>query len=187
MNQMNDWPESIAALVILAILCLVVESARADNLYANIGVGYIFSQPTSIDYTQGRLALTYSPLSAHFESGFRGQQWAAGMHYAKGSGDFHDPSKLELFVDYDWLADSKWHLVTGIGYKLMYQEYVVNNGQKAVYNLGDSDDYSARIGVSRTIGSYEVGVWHHSQWFTGVPINETWEYHKTEVTIIWVF
>lgn len=171
---------------IILFLCLVALNCSA---YTKIGVGYILDQPQYITYNNRtiRQQLDYATWSAHVETGLQVGQWSTGIHYAKGNGDVHDPSKLEAFLDYDWVDDMNWQLITGIGYKLMHQDYIEYNGKKDRYNHGTDDKYSARIGLSRSVGQYEFGLWHHSQWFTGVPINETWEYYKTELTVSWRF
>lgn len=179
--------EIISVLLIIALLIFISKHAKAESgTYVKVGVGYILSQPYCIEYNNHTIRnnLNYSEWSSHIEAGIQYGNWSYGIHYAKGKGEQHDPSKLEAFVDYDWLDNIEWQLITGIGYKLMYQDYTIYNDAKVSYNRdGKDDDFSARIGVSRAYGMYEIGLWHHSQWFTGVPINETWEYHKTEITI----
>lgn len=183
----KDLLECISVLSIAALLLFVAHKAKAEtNTYLKFGVGYILSQPDYIEYNQNTIRnnLHYSDFSAHIEAGFQSGDFSYGIHYAKGDGIGHDPSKLEAFVDYDWIENNDWQLITGIGYKLIFQEYTTYKNEKVEYNVdGKDDDFSARIGLSRSYGVYEIGLWHHSQWFTGAPINETWEYHKTEITI----
>ena len=137
----KDLLECISVLSIIALLLFVAHNAKADtDIYMKIGAGYIISQPSSVKYNDDtiKLDLHYSEFSAHIESGFKTDQWSYGIHYANGKGDFHDPSKLEIFIDYDWIENSKWELITGIGYKLMYQDYTVYEGNKIKYNNNKS-------------------------------------------------
>lgn len=162
-------------------------SAKAD-IYIKIGAGYTIDQPSQFKYsytdnTKASLNTNYSDYSLHFEQGIRLDNITAGVYGSWSEGEIHNPSKVEIFADYDWL-NSKWHFKTGLGYKIHYQNYVNLNNKKHYYT-DDSfqDKLSARFGLSRDFNNIEIGVWHHSQWFRGAPFSSGWEYHKTELFI----
>lgn len=181
---------SIASIFLL--IFFIALQARAYDTYIKTGVGFILDQPESIKYTvdgqQKKDAINYESYSAHVQAGIELPRLDFGIHYSYGSGDIHDPSKLEAFIDYKIYKSNDFYISTGVGYKLMHNNYMIVDGRKDYYAGEDKPGrYSARIGAAKKSGDYEFGLWHHSQWFRGWPIDHIWEYHKTEITISYVW
>ena len=51
----------------------------------------------------------------------------------------------------------------------------------------ESSPISARIEIGQEVGNLSYGVSHHSQWLTGKPFDDEWEYHKTEIFLDYKF
>ena len=51
------------------------------------------------------------------------------------------------------------------------------------YDGSSNHPISARLEVGKRKGSWTYGVAHHSQWFTGWPVNGNNEYQKTEIFV----
>ena len=169
----------------VALISLVI--AINSHAYTKIGAGYILDQPSqySFQYTdgvKGRLDIRYGDYSLFIEQGIQLGQLSAGIYGSYAEGNVHNPSKVEVFIDYDWL-ESDYNFITGMGYKVYYQGYVDLNGYDSHYTSDESDKISARIALSKTVDLVEFGISHHSQWFRGAPFSDSWEYHRTEFFI----
>ena len=70
----------------------------------------------------------------------------------------------------------------GAGYKFDEQEAMSTYSGEEMNN-----PISARIELGMESGGFSYGLSHHSQWLTGVPIDNEWEYSKTEVFIDYKF
>ena len=71
----------------------------------------------------------------------------------------------------------------GAGYKLDESDMY---GYSSV-TPHDSSALSARLELFQEIDEWSYGVSHHSQWLTGVPFDNEWEYSKTEVFVDYTF
>lgn len=80
------------------------------------------------------------------------------------------------------------YLKVGTGYKFAEQNglNIRVGGETITYKL-DNDRISARFEAGVECGRLTWGVAHHSQWFSGYPFNDRWEYHKTEFFVDYKF
>lgn len=80
----------------------------------------------------------------------------------------------------------KTYVSIGAGYKIHESKlyYKNDNGDKYEWN----DPYSARIEIGYNYSkNIKFGISHHSQWFSGFPLNDKEEYGKTELFIDYTF
>lgn len=176
-------------LFFIFVLMLVANYAQA---YMKVGAGVIVSQIDTYVYrmpdgTKGSTDSDYKDYSFHIEGGyeFPDSSFIIGYYYGQGFGKYHDPSKLEGFIDYDFFEEKDYSFIIGAGYKFYCDQSIELPLGKI--ESEDDDRFSARIGMSKNYKNYQIGLWHHSQWARGAPFNDKWEYHKTEITISYVF
>ena len=75
------------------------------------------------------------------------------------------------------------YVKVGIGYKFDESDSVDVGDEYEKYDIDNSSPFSARGEAGCKKSSYSFGISHHSQWATGAPFNDDWEYHKTELFI----
>lgn len=178
---------------VLFFVFVIMFVANNSQAYVKVGAGVIVSQIETFSYVYGNgetfsTKANYSDYSLHIEGGyeFPDSSFIIGWHYGKGFGEYHDPSKFEGFVDYDFFEEKDYSFIIGAGYKF-YCDQTIDLPSGDIMEAEGDNLVSARIGMYKSFSNYQIGLWHHSQWARGAPFNDKWEYHKTEVTISYVF
>jgi hypothetical protein len=88
---------------------------------------------------------------------------------------------LLTFVSANALACQKY-ITIGVGYKIQEADRAtLNSGQIGEADFGRKE--TARIEAGCEVKNWTFGVSHDSQWFSGAPLNDDPEYHKTEVFV----
>ncbi len=90
---------------------------------------------------------------------------------------------LALILLFSFSAKADFYIKIGTGYKLVETDHIVRTtGEKVYFNTGGK--LSARIEIGKESGNWSYGISHHSQWFSGFPVNEDGnEYQKSELFI----
>lgn len=71
-----------------------------------------------------------------------------------------------------------FYIKIGGGYKLIESKFYTMDNKTL-----ETSKISARIELGAEKGAWSYGLAHHSQWFDGWPVNNKWEYQKTELFI----
>ena len=73
------------------------------------------------------------------------------------------------------------YVKVGVGYKIQESPHykILDNG----WAVEGGDPISARIQTGVENGNWTYGIDHHSQWFSGPPFDNGYEYGKTEVFV----
>lgn len=79
------------------------------------------------------------------------------------------------------ICDTRYAKI-GAGYKFQ-EKSISKKNIDGTYSPYKSSPISARLEGGCKKNSYLFGVSHHSQWSTGAPFNDDWEYHKTELFV----
>ena len=173
--------------------------------YIKIGLGYITAQPNEISLTQTyfnesipfnqSLYNDSNRLKYTLETGLQvnryrlGLAWTDKLDQSAQSKKIYHPYLLEVFIEQDYPIFDWCNLVVGAGFKL-FEDHSIHIENKYGYHFKDyempinfTDNISARIALTKRIGSYEIGLYHHSQWFRGKPFNNDWEPYTTELRL----
>lgn len=185
-------------LLMLSPICV----ADSYSIYNKVSLGYILQQPDSIHIEKGGYKqdlYTGDNVGYTLERGIIVDNYRFGMSWSdllnqQGNKDAHRPYKLEVFGDHYWRF-KYFDIKVGTGIKLFEQREVsVYNGDTLVGTYDQyrgfgklQDRFTARFSVTKQIGNYEIGIGHNSQWFVGQPVNDNFEYHKTEIVISYIF
>jgi len=74
------------------------------------------------------------------------------------------------------------YIAIGAGYKIHEPNYAKVDGEVIRVSFGGKDTALLEAGFEYK-NSISFGIKHDSQWSTGWPINDEYEYHKTELFI----
>jgi len=187
----------------LLILLLISSTVFAEEYttYNKVGVGYVFIQPSHIVFhPSGYKVDLYegSNVSYHIERGIKvgNCNFGIGWHDALAQGysrDTHRPYKLEVFGDHYWRF-KYLDIKLGTGIKLMEDRTIDYTRDGVDYEYDQYDEngslqarFTTRFSIGKQIGKYEVALQHHSQWLQGKPLNNKFEYNKTEISVSYVF
>jgi hypothetical protein len=176
--------------------------AQDYKIYTKVGLGYAISQPS--DYKDSYLGdkvvtQVYGNDNTYYfiEQGLRTGNYQFGIYWSDLVNqteykDVHRPYKLEVFADHFWKYKS-YSLKIGTGIKLFEDRRIEYNYNNIDYSYDYHDGYSfdkrlsARISIYKRYKNYVLGLEHHSQWFVGYPFNNSWEPHRTEISLSYMF
>jgi len=186
---MRRWIYSIS---LLLGLCQNSLAEQTVAWYNKLSYNYILDQS---------LVLTgqheFSDQSYSFETGLeidreKDTSYRLGFYWFDQVGMNHrdkviyDPKYFEVFSEKSFNVDAFYARI-GLGFKLYQDVYI--KGSKSQLKVIDSwlDRATARFSFGVKLDNWEVGAYHHSNWFVGKPVDDRWEYSQTSFSVSFLF
>jgi len=174
--------------------------------YLKLSVGRVINQPDDItnSKTKERIPLfqgdnfNYSiemGISVKKDDSNKEFRLGLGITDLLNQGDsskYMSPYKVEVFGDHVINYSKGYFTSIGVGYKIACDSRVVSKARDPDFlteeeyfkiNEGYLGKITARFSIGRNFKHYTLSLDHHSQYFTGKPVNNEWEYHVTSFNI----
>lgn len=186
--------------IFLVLLLFLSSFVRAEDYttYTKIGVSYILDQPTELKNPKGGSYTDLyndANLAYHIEKGIAVQDYRIGIYWTdllnQTDTEKHRPYKFEIFIDRIWKTEIV-DIVIGTGFKIKDDSTIKFEDENGSYTYDTNSThiinrFTSRICLSDDYKNFVFGLCHHSQWLQGKPINDEWEYHKTEFSVAYQF